>query len=180
MGSTLSLRTEIYDEVARRIFKASQAFSRFRNTVWNRHGLQLSTKLKMYKAVILPTLLYGGETWRVYTKQERRLKHFYLSCLSRILKLRWQDRIPDTDFLERTGILSIYTMLSQLQLRWGGHLLQMDEERLFKRLFYGGVATGGQVRRHKDTLKASLKRLQINPTNWEDLARGRTYVDENS
>ncbi|BHF82468.1 hypothetical protein SprV_0802560600 [Sparganum proliferum] len=116
-GSTLSRNTNIDDEVANRISKASQAFGRLQSTVWNRHGLQLSTKLNMYKAVILPTLLYGAETWTVYTKQARRLKHFHLSCLSPILRLNWQDRIPDTDLLERTGILSIYTMLRQMQLR---------------------------------------------------------------
>ncbi|BHF77103.1 hypothetical protein SprV_0502020500 [Sparganum proliferum] len=63
-----------------------------------------------------------------------------------------------------------------MQLRWSGHLVLM--ERLPKRLFYGDVATGsrrqgGQIRRYKDTLKSSLKRLQINPTNWGDLARDR-------
>nr|VZI45812.1 unnamed protein product [Spirometra erinaceieuropaei] len=31
----------------------------------------------------------------------------------------------------------------------------------------------GQIRRYKDTLKSSLKRLHINPTNWEELARDR-------
>ncbi|BHF72569.1 hypothetical protein SprV_0401563600 [Sparganum proliferum] len=163
LGSTLSGNTKIDDEVANRISKANQAFGRLRSTVWNRHGLQLSTKLKMYKAVILPTLLYGAETWTVYTKQARRLNHFHLSCLRRILRLNWQDRIPDTDILERTGILSLYTMLRQMQLRWSGHLVRMDDERLPKRLFYGDVATGsrrqgGQIRRYKDTLKSSLKR----------------------
>nr|VZI23900.1 unnamed protein product [Spirometra erinaceieuropaei] len=54
----------------------------------------------------------------------------------------------------------------------------MDDGRLPKRLFYGDVATGsrrqgGQIPRYKDTLKSSLKRLQIDPTNWEDLARDR-------
>ncbi|BHF69189.1 hypothetical protein SprV_0301223200 [Sparganum proliferum] len=132
----------------------------------------------MYKAVILPTLVYGAETWTVYSKQARRLNHFHLSCLRRILRLNWQDRIPDTEVLERTGILSIYTILRQMQLRWSGHLVRMDDERLPKRLFYGDVATGsrrqgGQIRRYKDTLKSSLKRLQINPTNWEELALGR-------
>nr|VZI45850.1 unnamed protein product [Spirometra erinaceieuropaei] len=97
LGSTLSLNTKIDDEVANRISKASQAFGRLQSTVWNRHGLQLSTKLKMYKAVILPTLLYGAETWTMYAKQARRLNHFHLSCLRRILRLKWQDRIPDTD-----------------------------------------------------------------------------------
>nr|VZI32825.1 unnamed protein product [Spirometra erinaceieuropaei] len=94
LGSTLSRNTKIDDEVAHRISNASQAFGRLQNTVWNRHGLQLSTKLKMYKAVILPTLLYGAETWTVYTKHARRMNHFHLSCLRRILRLNWQDRIP--------------------------------------------------------------------------------------
>nr|VZI48968.1 unnamed protein product [Spirometra erinaceieuropaei] len=72
----------------------------------------------------------------------------------------------------------IYAILKQMQLRWSGHLVRMDDERLPKRLFYGDVATGsrrqgGQIRRYKDTLKSSLKRLQINPTNWEELARDR-------
>ncbi|BHF79317.1 hypothetical protein SprV_0602243700 [Sparganum proliferum] len=152
LGSTLSRNTKIDDEVANKTSKASQAFGRLQSTVWNRHGLQLSTKLKMYKAVILPTLLYGAETWTVYTKKERRLNHFHLSCLRRILRLNWQDRIPDTDVLEWTRILSIYTMLRQTQLRWSGHLVRMDDERLPKRLFYGDVVKGsrrqgGQIRR---------------------------------
>ncbi|BHF68088.1 hypothetical protein SprV_0301111800 [Sparganum proliferum] len=142
--------------------------------------------LKMYKAVILPTLLYGVETWTVYTKQARRLNHFHLSCLRRILRVNWQDRIPDTDVLELTGILSIYTVLRQMQLRWIGRLLRMDDERLPKRLFYGDVATGsrrrgGQIRPYKDTLMSSLKRLKINPTKWEELALDRpSDLDEDS
>ncbi|VDL98303.1 unnamed protein product [Schistocephalus solidus] len=54
----------------------------------------------------------------------------------------------------------------------------MNDERLRKRLFYGVVAKGsrrqgGQMRRYKDTLKTSLKQLQLNPVNWEDLTRNR-------
>nr|VZI44982.1 unnamed protein product [Spirometra erinaceieuropaei] len=115
LGSTLSRSTKIDDEVARRISKASQAFSSLQNRAWNHHSLQLSTKIKMYKAVILPTLLYGAETWTVYMPEARRLNHFHLSCLRRIPKRRWQDRIPDTDVLERTGVPSIYAMLRQLR-----------------------------------------------------------------
>nr|VZI03355.1 unnamed protein product [Spirometra erinaceieuropaei] len=105
----------------------------------------------------------------MYAKRARRLNHFHLSSLRRILRLNWQDRIPDTDVLERTGILSIYAILRQIQLRRSGHLVRMDDERLPKRLFYGDVATGsrrqgGQIRRYKDTLKG----LQISPTNWEE------------
>nr|VZI47292.1 unnamed protein product [Spirometra erinaceieuropaei] len=178
LGSTLSRNTKIGDEVANRISKASQAFGRIQTTAWNRHDLKLSTKLKMYKTVILPTLLYGAETWKLYTRRPRRLNHFHLSCLRRIMSLNWQDRIPDTGVLERTGMLSIYAIMRQILLRWSSHLVCMDDERLPKRLFYGDVATGsrrqgGQIRRYKDTLKSSLKRLQIHLTNWENLALDR-------
>ncbi|BHF67948.1 hypothetical protein SprV_0301097700 [Sparganum proliferum] len=178
LGSSLSRSTKIDDEVARRISKAIHIFGRLQSTFWNLHGLQLSTKLKMYKAVILPTLLYGAETWTVYTKQARRLNHFHLSCLRRIMRLSCQDRIRDTDVLERTGILSIYTMLRQMQLRWSGHLVRMDDERLHNRLFYGDVATGswcqgGQIHRYIYTLKSSLMCLQIDPTDWAELALDR-------
>nr|VZI23898.1 unnamed protein product [Spirometra erinaceieuropaei] len=71
LGSTLIRNTKIDDEVANRISKASQDFGRLQSIVWNRHALQLSTKLKMYKAGILLTLLYGAETCTVYTKQTR-------------------------------------------------------------------------------------------------------------
>ncbi|BHF68153.1 hypothetical protein SprV_0301118300 [Sparganum proliferum] len=150
-----------------------QGQSGLQNTVWSRHGLQLSTKLKIHKAAIPPTTLYGAEIWRVYKKQVRRLNHSHLSCLRKILKLRLQDRIADKDILERTRIISIYAMLRQLQLLWINQLVRMDDERLPKRLFYKDVATGtrrqGQIRRHKDTLKTSLRRLQIDLANWEDL-----------
>ncbi|VDL90306.1 unnamed protein product [Schistocephalus solidus] len=69
-------------------------------------------------------------------------------------------------------------MLRQVQLRWCGHLVRMDDERLPKRLFYRDAATGArrqgdQKRRHKDTLKKTLKQLKINPVTLEDLAQDR-------
>ncbi|VDL89511.1 unnamed protein product [Schistocephalus solidus] len=117
LGSTLSRNARIDDKVAQWISKASQAFGRVKASVWNRRGIHMNTKLKMYKAVVLTTLLYGAETWTVYSNQARKLNHFHLSCLRRILKLRWQDRIPHTEVLERTGILSIHDIKSLKQLR---------------------------------------------------------------
>ncbi|VDM03351.1 unnamed protein product [Schistocephalus solidus] len=57
LGSTLSRNTRIDDEVVQRMLKANQAFGRLQASMWNRHGIHLNTKLKMYKAVVLTTLL---------------------------------------------------------------------------------------------------------------------------
>jgi len=74
---------------------------------------------------------------------------------------------------------SIYTMLRQSQLRWAGHVTRMPEERLPKQIFYGELkngarSQGGQKKRYKDTLKASLKSFDINLESWEELAQDRT------
>nr|VZI06873.1 unnamed protein product [Spirometra erinaceieuropaei] len=100
-GSTLSCSTKIDDEVARQTFQTCQAFGRLQSTVWNRHALQLSTKMKMSKAVILPKLLYGAETWTVYLKQTRRLHHFHFSCLRQTGRTA-ASSYPDDSSMERS------------------------------------------------------------------------------
>ena len=95
LGSTLSRVVHIDDEVNARIAKASAAFGRLRGSVWDRSGIRLDTKLNVYKAVVLPTLLYAFETWTVYQRYAKRLNHFHTSCLRKLLKIKWQDRIPD-------------------------------------------------------------------------------------
>ena len=66
LGSTLSRVVHIDDEVNARIAKASAAFGRLRGSIWDRSGIRLDTKLKVYRSVVLPTLLYACETWPCY------------------------------------------------------------------------------------------------------------------
>ncbi|BHF58979.1 hypothetical protein SprV_0100193400 [Sparganum proliferum] len=87
LGSTMLHFVRIDDEVVHRISKASQALGQLHNPAWNRHGLQLDTKLGTYKLVVLKTLLFGAETWTVYSSDVKQLNHFHLSCLRRILKV---------------------------------------------------------------------------------------------
>ena len=64
------------------------------------------------------------------------------------------------------------------QLRWTGHVTSMPDERLPKRVFYGELqegkrSQGGQKKRYKDTLKASLKDFNIPTESWEKAAQDR-------
>ena len=72
-GSTLSRVVHIDDEVNARIAKASAAFGRLRGSIWDRSGIRLDTKLKVYRSVVLPTLLYPCKTWTVYQRHAKRL-----------------------------------------------------------------------------------------------------------
>ena len=164
--STLSRVVHIDDEANARIAKASAAFRRLRGIIWDRSG-RLDTKLKVYKSVVLPTLLYAFETWTVYQRHAKGLSHFHTSCLRKFLKINWQDKIPHTEVLKRAEMQSVHTLLKLAQLRWTGHVTRMPDERLPKKILYGELQIGkrshvGQKKRYKDTLKASLKDFSTN------------------
>ena len=138
-------------------------------------------KLNVNKAVVLPTLLYACETWTVYQRHAKKLNHFHLSCLRKLLKIRWQDKIPDTEVLKKAKMQSLQTLLKLAQLRWTGHVTRMPNERLPKKVLYGELqegkrSQGGQKKRYKDTLKASLKDFNIPTESWEQAAQDRTYT----
>ena len=113
LGSILSRSVRIDNEVDARIAKASTAFGRLRKKVWERNGLTTRTKLKVYKAVALPSLLYSCEIWTVYSSHANKLNRFHLDSLRKILRIKWQDKIPDTEVLRLTDLLSIHTILGK-------------------------------------------------------------------
>ena len=137
LGSILSRVVHIDDEVNARIAKARAAFGRLRGSIWDRSGIRLDTKLKVYRSAALPTLLYACETWTVYQRHAKRLNHFHTSCLRKLLKIKWQDRIPDTEVLKRAGMQSVHTLLKLAQSRWTGHVTRMPDESLPKKILYG-------------------------------------------
>ena len=185
LGSTLSRFVNIDEEVDTRIAKASSVFGRLRKSVWERRGIKLATKLKVYRAVVLPTLLYACETWTVYERHARKLDRFHMNSLRKLLKITWQDKLPDTEVLSRADLPSIHTLLKKAQVRWAGHIVRMPNTRLPKRLFYGELtegkrSQGGKKKRHEDTLKVSLKSFNISPNTWEIEALNRPVWRSNT
>ena len=111
LGSTLSMAMHIDDEVTARTAKASVSFGKLRSNVWGRNVTRLDTKLKVKKAVVLPTLLYARETCTVHQLHAKRLNHFHLSCLRKLFKISLQDKIPDTEVLKKARLQSVHTLL---------------------------------------------------------------------
>ena len=177
-GSTLSRVVHIDDEVNARIAKASAAFGQLPGSIWDQSGIRLDTKLEVYRSVVLPTLLYACETWTVYQRHAKRLNHFHTSCLRKLLKIKWQDRIPDTEVLKRAGMQSVHTLLKLAQLRWTGHVTRMPDERLPKKILYGELKSenASMVVRRSDTRTPSKPPLKTSTyqQSWEQIAQDRT------
>ena len=142
LGSTITNNLTMNPELDRRIAKAAAVMSRLNKRVWSNKQLTENTKLKVYQACVLSTLLYGAESWTTYASQENRLESFHLRNLRRILNIHWQDKITNTEVLERAKILSIHMLLAQRRLRWLGHVHRMQDGRIPKDILYGELSAG--------------------------------------
>jgi hypothetical protein len=178
LGSVLSSVANIDNDVSARLAKASAAFGRLTKRLWNDHGIRLATKVAVYKAVVLTTLLYGCESWTLYRRHIAKLDQFHLRCLRKLAHIKWQDMTPNTAVLECCEINGIEAFLIAAQLRWTGHMIRMDDHRIPKRVFYsqlvhGSRTSGGQMKRYKDTLKANMKACDIPTADLESLVLDR-------
>ena len=124
LGSIISMNLCLDSEISRRIGQASGTMSKLTKTE--------NTKMHIYQACVLSTLLYGSETWTTNMRQERRLNSFHLRCLRRNLGVKWQDHITNSEILSRAGTPSLHSLFSQRRLRWLGHVHRMNIGRIPK------------------------------------------------
>merc|ERR1712237_70973 len=162
LGSCITSNLSLDKEIDTRIAKAAAVMSKLSKKVWDNNSLSRKTKLSVYKACVLSTLLYGSESWATYARQESRLESFHLRCLRRILGISGEDRVTNKSVLEQEGPLGLHLLLSQRRLRWIGHVRRMKDGRIPKDVLYGELAvghrhTGRSMLRFKDVCKRDLK-----------------------
>ena len=108
--STITDNLSIDSELNKRIGKATMTLSRLKKHVWSNNKLSDHTKVNVYKACVISTLLYRSESWTMRAHQEKMLNVFHMRCLRRILGITWQDRVTNKVVLEKAGIPSLYTL----------------------------------------------------------------------
>ena len=91
LGSTISDNLSLDAEINKR--NCYDPTGRLTTRVWENQKLTTSTKVAVYNACIVSTLLYGSKTWATYSKQKCKLSSFHLRCLCGILGIRWSDKV---------------------------------------------------------------------------------------
>ena len=155
---------------------ADASFGRLRQRLWNNHHVSMRVKGKIYRAIVLSTLLYGAEAWTVYRRQVKKLHAFMMRHLRSIMRITWMDKVTNKEILERTGLPSMEDLLIRKNLRWTGHLMRMSSDRLPKQVLYSQLSSGHRKRgrprlRFKDTIKRNLKLRDIKIDSWTSLSQ---------
>jgi hypothetical protein len=87
-------------------------------------------KIKIYRTVILPVVLYGCETWSISLREEHRLRVFE----KRVLKIFGPKREELHSLYSSPNIVRV---IKSRRMRWAGHVARMGEGRGVYRVLVG-------------------------------------------
>ena len=87
LGSIISGDNSIDSEVQNRLNQASAAYGRLRRRVFQNKNLNLNTKISVYQAICITTLLYSCEAWVTYSRHNKSLEQFTVQVIT------WENRL---------------------------------------------------------------------------------------
>jgi hypothetical protein len=96
--------------------------------------LSSNVKVKIYKTIILPVVLYGYETWSLTLREEHRLRVFENRVLRRIFGPKRDEVTVEWRKLQSEELHNLYLspdirQVKSRRMRWAGHVARMGENR---------------------------------------------------
>jgi hypothetical protein len=93
-----------------------------------------NVKVKMYKTIILPVVLYGCETWSLTLMEEHRLRVFENRVMGRIFGPKRDEVTGEWRKLHSEELHNLYSspdirQVKSRRIGWAGHVARMGEER---------------------------------------------------
>jgi hypothetical protein len=139
-------------------------------------------KIKIYKPVILPVVLYGCETWSLTLREEHRLRVSENRVLRRIFGPNREEdgswrKLHNDELHSLYSSPNIVRVIKSRRIRWAGHVACMGEGRGAYRVLVGkpeGKRPLGRPRRRwEDNIKMDISEKGIDEANWIQLSQDR-------
>ena len=140
-------------DITNRLQKAKSSFVQL-NKVWRSPNISEKTKIRIYNSNVLTVLLYGAECWRVTQRDSQRLS----SCLRKICRIYWTQKIINKELYQRTGQRDITTVIMQRRCRWLGHVIRKDGDSITRTALRWTPDSGRRKRgRPRETCRKTIE-----------------------
>ena len=97
-------------------------FELWEKRLWSCHDIKTAIKIKVYNEVVLSSPLYSTETTILHRGYFRKPTKTQLQHLRQILRIKWEEDVPDAKELKRARIFSAEFLITSSGLRWIGHV----------------------------------------------------------
>ena len=108
LGTTLTNQNSIPEETKGRLRSENACYHSVHNLLYSRL-LFRNLKIKIYRTIILPVLLYGCETWSLTLMEERKLRVFENMMLRRIFGPRRDEVTGEWRRLHNEELNDLYS-----------------------------------------------------------------------
>jgi hypothetical protein len=152
LGTTLTNGNDVHVEIESRLNSGNACYYSVQNLL-SSCLIPKNIKIKIYKTVILPVVLYGCKIWSLTLREERGLRVFENRVLRRIFGSKWEEdgswrKLLNDEFHSRYSSPDIVRVIKSRKMRWAGHVACMGEGRGVYRVLVGRL----KVRDHWEDL----------------------------
>jgi len=180
LRKTLTNQNSISEEIKSRWKSGNACYHSVQNLLSSRL-LSKNLKIKIYRIVILPVILYGCETWSLTLREERKVRVFENRVLRKIFGPRRDEvtgewrRLHNEELNDLYPSPNIVRVIKSRRMRWAGHVARMGEEREVCRVLVGkpeGRRPLGRPRcRWVDNIRMDLQEVGCVYMDWIGLAQ---------
>ena len=123
LGSKITADGDCSHEIKRRLLLGSKVMTNVDSILKNR-DIALSTKVHLVKAMVLPVVMYGCESWTIKKAEHRRIYAFELWCWRRLLRVPWIVRRSNQSILKQISPgCSLEGLMLKLKFQYFRHLM---------------------------------------------------------
>ena len=136
LGFKITADSDYSHEIKRCLLLGRKAMTNL-DSVLKSRDITLLTKVHIVKAMVLPGVMYGCESWTIKKTEYRRTDAFELWCWRRVLRAPWTAKRLNHSILKETNPeYSLERLMLKLKLRYSGHLMRRTDS-LEKTLMLG-------------------------------------------
>ena len=126
-GSKITADGDCSHEIKRRLLLGRKVMTNL-DSILKSRGITLPTKVRLFKAMVFPVVMYECESWTVKKAERRRIDGFELWCWRRLLRVPWTVRRSNQSILkEISPEYSLEGLILKLKLQYFGHLMQRTD-----------------------------------------------------
>jgi hypothetical protein len=141
-GTTLTDQNHMHEEIKSRVISGNACYHSVQSLL-SSSLLSRNLKVKIYKTIILPVILYGCETWSLTLREEHRLRVFENRVLRRIFIPKRDEVTEERRKLHNGELHNLYLspdiirQIKSTRMTWAGHVARMGEGRNVYRVLVG-------------------------------------------